>query len=60
VPFADDLRKYTFRSLKSLRNRKNEVLTNHPYLPTNDQTAAMSAFVDSMNLMKMGEKDEDG
>lgn len=60
VPFADDLRKYTFRSLKHIRNRKGEELASHAYLPTKDQNDAIDAFVDSMDLMRMGEKGDQG
>lgn len=60
MPFADDVRKYPFASLNRLVNKKGEVLKRHPYLPTGDQLAAMENFVDAMNLMEAGEKDDDG
>ena len=60
VPFADDVRRYTFPSLDNLINRKGEKVTEHPYIPTNEQMDAMDAFVDAMDLMEAGEKDEDG
>lgn len=60
MPFADDLRKYAFPPLKSLTNKKGDVLTEHPYIPTEEQLAAMDNFVDSMDLMDVGEKDEEG
>ena len=60
MPFADDVRRYTFASLTNLVNKKGEVLTEHPYLPTKGQIDAMGNFVDAMDLMDAGEKDEEG
>lgn len=60
MPFADDVRKYTFASLDHLVNKKGEVLTEHPYIPTEEQLDAMDSFVDAMDLMKAGEMDEAG
>ncbi|KAI4519217.1 ku80-like protein [Schizophyllum commune Loenen D] len=60
MPFADDVRKYTFPSLMNLLNKKGERVTEHPYIPTEAQCAAMDDFVDSMDLMEAGEKDDDG
>lgn len=60
MPFADDVRKYTFASLETIVTKKGEVLTSHPYLPTDEQQEAMDAFVDAMDLMDAGEKDEEG
>ncbi|KAI0344219.1 SPOC domain-like protein [Trametopsis cervina] len=60
MPFADDLRKYPFASLERLTNKKGEIVTKHPFLPTNEQMDAMENFVDAMDLMEAGEKDEDG
>ncbi|PPQ90435.1 hypothetical protein CVT25_014953 [Psilocybe cyanescens] len=60
APFADDVRKYTFASLDKLVNKKGEILTKHPYLPTQEQLEAMDKFVDAMDLMDAGEKTEYG
>ncbi|KAJ7674432.1 SPOC like C-terminal domain-containing protein [Mycena rosella] len=60
MPFADDVRKYTFASLDNLVSKKGEVLTEHAYIPTAAQTEAMDNFVDAMDLMEAGEKDEEG
>ncbi|KAJ2931191.1 hypothetical protein H1R20_g5924, partial [Candolleomyces eurysporus] len=60
MPFADDVRKYAFASLDNLVSKKGETLTEHPYLPTEDQLEAMDNFVDAMDLMDAGEKDENG
>ncbi|KAG6902972.1 hypothetical protein C0995_008545 [Termitomyces sp. Mi166 len=60
MPFADDVRKYTFASLDHLVNKKGEVLTEHPFIPTEEQLDAMDNFVDAMDLMDAGDKDEEG
>ncbi|KAI0638826.1 SPOC domain-like protein [Trametes polyzona] len=60
MPFAEDVRNFTFASLENLVNKKGEPVTEHPYLPTNEQLDAMEEFVDAMDLMDAGEKDEDG
>jgi ATP-dependent DNA helicase 2 subunit 2 len=60
MPFADDVRKYTFSPLQNPSNRKGEPVTVHPYLPTYEQMEAMDRFVDAMDLMEAGEKDDDG
>lgn len=60
MPFADDVRKYTFSPLLNLSNRKGQRVTTHPYLPTHEQTEAMDRFVDAMDLMEAGEKDDNG
>ncbi|KAJ3774869.1 SPOC domain-like protein [Lentinula raphanica] len=59
MPFADDLRKYTFPSLNELRNKKGEIVTEHPYLPTETQLEAMDDFVDAMDLMEAGRDEND-
>ena len=41
-------------------NKKGEVVTEHPYLPNNEQMDAMEQFVDAMDLSDAGEKDEEG
>lgn len=60
MPFADDVRRYTFASLDTLINKKGEILTEHPYLPASKQLDAMDDFVDAMDLMHAGPKDENG
>ncbi|KAJ7102505.1 SPOC domain-like protein [Mycena belliarum] len=60
MPFADDVRKYTFASLDNLVSKKGEVLKEHAYIPTETQMEAMDNFVDAMDLMNAGEKDEEG
>ena len=60
MPFADDIRKYTFPPLENLINKKGERVAKHPYIPTDAQMDAMGQFVDAMDLMQAGEKDEEG
>ncbi|KAG1761756.1 SPOC like C-terminal domain-containing protein [Suillus occidentalis] len=60
MPFADDIRKYTFASLDNLVSKNGESVTKHPYLPTEDQLEAMDKFIDSMDIMDSGEKDDEG
>lgn len=60
MPFADDIRKYMFPSLDRLVNRQGELVTRHPYLPTEEQLEAMDDFVEAMDLTEAGEKDEEG
>ncbi|KIK99226.1 hypothetical protein PAXRUDRAFT_822994 [Paxillus rubicundulus Ve08.2h10] len=60
MPFADDVRHYTFPSLSVLTSRSGERITKHPYLPTEEQLEAMDMFVDAMDLTDAGEEEEDG
>lgn len=60
MPFADDIRKYTFASLNKLVSKNGEQIAKHPYIPTELQQETMDAFVDAMDLMTAGEKDEEG
>jgi ATP-dependent DNA helicase 2 subunit 2 len=60
MPFADDVRKYTFASLDNLVSKKGEIITNHPFIPTEDQLATMDEFVDALDLTEAGDKDEEG
>ncbi|KAF8547086.1 SPOC domain-like protein [Imleria badia] len=60
MPFADDVRHYTFPSLTTLVSRSGEKITKHPYIPTEEQLEAMDNFVDAMDLMEAGDKNETG
>ncbi|KAI0327975.1 SPOC domain-like protein [Cubamyces sp. BRFM 1775] len=60
MPFADDIRNFPFASLETLVNKRGEVIKEHPYLPNDEQMEAMEKFVDAMDLMEAGEKDEEG
>jgi ATP-dependent DNA helicase 2 subunit 2 len=51
VPFAEDIRHYTFAPLDKVVTMKGKVLTKHRNLPTEEQDEAMSEYVDNMNLM---------
>lgn len=60
MPFADDVRRYAFPSLVNLMSKKGEPIAKHPFIPTEDQMEAMNKFVDAMDLMQAGDKDENG
>ncbi|KAG7450798.1 SPOC domain-like protein [Guyanagaster necrorhizus] len=60
MPFADDVRKYAFASLDHLVNKKREAVQEHPYLPNEEQLEAMDNFVDAMDVMTAGERDDEG
>ena len=60
MPFADDVRRYTFASFDNLVTKKGQVVTSHPYIPTEEQLSAMDDLVDALDLMEAGEKDEEG
>lgn len=59
VPFAEDVRHYTFASMDKVVTMKGKILTKHRNLPTEEQDDAMSEYVDSMNLMAF-QYDEEG
>ena len=54
------MRNFPFASLEHLISKKGEVIEKHPYLPTEEQVEAMENFVDAMDLMDVGKKDEEG
>jgi ATP-dependent DNA helicase 2 subunit 2 len=54
VPFAEDVRNYTFAPLDRVITMKGKVLTKHRNIPTEEQDQAMSDLVDSMDLRKLG------
>jgi ATP-dependent DNA helicase 2 subunit 2 len=60
MPFADDVRKYSFASLNKLISKSGEEITKHPYIPTEPQQEAMDNFVDALDLMTAGDKNEEG
>ncbi|KAG8971417.1 ATP-dependent DNA helicase II subunit 2 [Tulasnella sp. 425] len=55
VPFAEDLRNYTFPSLDDLKNKKGEAATKHPFVTTDEMVTAMEKWVDKMDLMEAAE-----
>lgn len=48
LPFMEDLRQYMFSSLKN----------NKKYIPTEAQLSAVDALIDSMSLVKKGDKED--
>ncbi len=59
LPFAEDFRSYKFPPLDKVVTVSGKVLSEHRNLPNQDVTAAMSDYVDRMDLSTFG-KDEDG
>lgn len=59
LPFAEDVRVYRFPPLDRVITTSGATLTKHRSLPSDELDAAMSAYVDSMDLSTF-EKDEDG
>lgn len=59
LPFEEDMRRYKFPPLDRKLTVSGKVITEHRDLPNADLTAAMDAYVDSMDLSTFGE-DEDG
>lgn len=62
MPFAEDMRRLEFPSLRDYFDRKKQRLgpDKCTKLPTQEQMSAMDDFVDSMDLMTAGPADEDG
>ncbi|TIB74272.1 hypothetical protein E3Q23_02744 [Wallemia mellicola] len=50
IPFADQMRNYSFPSLERVVTKSGEPLLNHKYLPTDKMCLAMDNFVNSMDL----------
>ncbi|APA10393.1 hypothetical protein sscle_06g051630 [Sclerotinia sclerotiorum 1980 UF-70] len=59
LPFAEDVRSYRFAPLDKVFNSSGGLMEKHKNLPSKDLKAAMSSFVDSMDLSTAG-KDEAG
>ena len=60
MPFAEDLRRFSFASLDIIKDRKGVQKKTHPLLPTPSMMSAMEKLVDSYDLSDAGPKDEDG
>jgi ATP-dependent DNA helicase 2 subunit 2 len=59
LPFAEDVRPYRFPPLDKILTVSGKVLTEHPNLPDKNLQAAMSDYVDRMDLSRFG-KDDNG
>lgn len=59
MPYAEDIRNYTFPSLDDLKNRKGEAVSKHPHITTDAMVDAMEKWVDDMDLME-AEEEADG
>lgn len=54
MPFAEDVRNYSFPSLDNLVNKKGEAATKHPFIATDAMVKEMEKWVDRMDLMAAG------
>jgi ATP-dependent DNA helicase 2 subunit 2 len=59
LPFAEDVRPYTFPPLDRIETVNHKIVTEHAKLPNDSLKKAMSDFVDRMDLMTFGD-DENG
>ena len=59
IPFAEDVRSYKFAPLDRVVTVSGKILKEHRNLPTEELGAAMSDYVDSLDLSTFG-KDDDG
>lgn len=58
LPFAEDIRSYKFPPLDRVVTVSGKIITEHRNLPTNELKAAMSNYVDRMDLSTFGKDDE--
>ncbi|RAL59315.1 hypothetical protein DID88_006920 [Monilinia fructigena] len=58
LPFAEDIRSYRFAPLDKVCNSAGSLMEKHKNLPNKDLKAAMSDFVDSLDLSTAGKDDE--
>ncbi|KAI8379437.1 SPOC like C-terminal domain-containing protein [Radiomyces spectabilis] len=57
VPFAEDIRQFTYSSLDRIVMASGKVITeDHPLLPTPDMLDSMETFVQNMSLMDLPQK----
>lgn len=60
MPFAEDLRRFSFPSLDIIKTKDGKQKKEHPYLPDETMQNAMDALVTMSDLSQAGPKDEDG
>ncbi|KAF9774795.1 hypothetical protein IL306_007169 [Fusarium sp. DS 682] len=58
LPFAEDIRSYQFPPLDRVITVTGQTLTKHRLLPTDELSAAMSDYVDAMDLSSYGIDDK--
>ena len=58
LPFAEDVRDYKFPPLDKVVTISGKILKEHRNLPTDQLNAAMSDYVDRMDLSAFGEDEE--
>lgn len=58
LPFAEDIRSYRFAPLDKFFNSAGVLMEKHKNLPSEELKAAMSDFVDGLDLSTAGTDDE--
>jgi ATP-dependent DNA helicase 2 subunit 2 len=58
LPFAEDIRQYTFPPLDKVVTVAGKNLIQHRHLPSDDLLEAMSQYIDAMDLSSFGQGDE--
>ena len=58
LPFTEDIRSYKFPPLEKVITVSGKEIKEHRNLPNNALKAAMSAYVDRMDLSNFGKNDE--
>lgn len=58
LPFTEDVRSYRFPPLDRVITVSGKVIKEHRNLPSDDLSAAMSNYVDRMDLSNFGKDDE--
>jgi ATP-dependent DNA helicase 2 subunit 2 len=58
LPFSEDVRSYRFPPIDKIVTVSGKVLTQHRNLPSRDLSAAMSEFVDKMDISHFDRNDE--
>jgi ATP-dependent DNA helicase 2 subunit 2 len=59
IPFAEDVRRYTFPPLDKVVTVSGKTITQHRNLPNDELVKAMSDYVDAMDISEF-DTDEDG
>lgn len=60
MPFAEDIRQFTFPSLDIIKDKNGKPREKHSFLPTATMQDAMDELVLASDLSEAGPKDEDG
>lgn len=60
MPFAEDLRRFTFPSLETIKDKNGKPREKHALLPTPSMQNAMDDLVKAYDLSDAGPKDDEG